>query len=63
MHKLEYYLKEKNLTKTEFAERVGIHLSYITHLVKGRRVPSLSVALKIQDLTDGEVPVTTWVMR
>ena len=63
MHKLERYLKTNGITKTRFAAQVGIHISYITHLVKGRKVPSLATAVKIQELTNGAVPVETWLDR
>lgn len=59
--KLIQWLKNNGITQTEFAKKVGVDVSYITHLTKGRRVPSLTTALKIQELTEGAVPVTSWV--
>jgi plasmid maintenance system antidote protein VapI len=59
--KLLKYLNDHNISQTDFAEKIGVHFSYITHLIKGRRTPSLSTALRIERATCGAVPVTVWV--
>lgn len=61
MNLLEKYLKNKDMTRTEFAKAINRHVSYITHLIKGRRTPSLNTAILIEIETSGEVPVKSWI--
>lgn len=53
--KLEEWQKEKNISNTELAKQLGIHVSFITHLNKGRRKFSPELALKIEQATNGAV--------
>lgn len=59
--KLKQYLSENKLSMQEFSRKIGVHYSYVAHLIKGRRTPSLSTALKIQSETRGNVPVEVWI--
>ena len=47
-------------TVTEWAQTVGITDSYACHLRKGRKRPSIEVALRIERATEGAVPVAAW---
>ena len=65
---LAAYLDENKLSCTEFARRLGVEDSTVWRWREsdlnpdsndGRR-PSLSLALKIEKLTGGAVPVSCW---
>ena len=38
--RIDQIIREKNLKKVQFAEKLGINQSYVTHLVKGKNLPS-----------------------
>ena len=61
MNDLEKYLTKHKMTRTHFAKLINRHVSYVTHLIMGRRTPSLVTALNIQMISNGEVPVESWV--
>ncbi len=61
MNLLEKALQEENITKTAFAKMLGCHISYVTHLCKNRRTPSLAMAVKIKILLKNKVPVESWI--
>ena len=44
---IETGLEEKGLTKNQVAFILGVDRSYITHIVKGQRVPSVDMAKRI----------------
>lgn len=52
---LQQWQKEKTISNAELAEFIGVHVSYLSHLRKGRRKVSPELALKIEELTDGAV--------
>jgi DNA-binding transcriptional regulator YdaS (Cro superfamily) len=53
--KLRTYLESTNTTLTALAERLGVGVSTVHGWVSGRRVPTLEMALRIRDITDGAV--------
>ncbi len=53
--KLKKWQEENGVTNTKLAKCLGVHVSFITHLNKGRRKYSPELALKIEELTNGEV--------
>lgn len=55
--KLEDYLIEKNLSKADFAKKIGRTREYIHNLLKGHYYPSLASAKKIEEITSGKVKV------
>ena len=55
MMRLIDWQKKNKVTNTELAKQLGIHLSFITHLNKGRRKFSPELALKIEQATGGAV--------
>ena len=55
MKNLKQYLDENRITYREFAEKLEIQLSSLKNIVYGKRRPSLEVAAKIEDLTNGEI--------
>jgi transcriptional regulator with XRE-family HTH domain len=54
MH-LRKYLREKRIPYREFAERLGVTEQSVKNIVCGTRRPGLTLALKIEKLTDGQV--------
>ena len=55
--KFSEWQKQNQYTNTELAKKLGIHVSYITHIHAGRKKPALGLALKIEQLTRGKVTV------
>ena len=49
-------IKMENLTKSQFAQLIGIQPSAVTHLLSGRNAPSLQVIQKILDTFRGISP-------
>ena len=44
---IDWYLLERNMSKSEFGRQVGISRSHVANLTSGRTEPSLGIALKI----------------
>lgn len=53
------YLKAKELTQAELAQRLGTNQGTISKLCGGRR-PSWEMAARIERETGGLVPVSVW---
>jgi len=53
--KLIEWQKQNKISNTELAKQLDIHVSFITHLNKGRRKFSAELALKIEQATNGAV--------
>ena len=51
--KLLDYLKSRNETVADFASRIGEAENTVRKIVYGQRQPSLPLALKISEATDG----------
>ena len=58
--KLKTYLSSKSIKHEEFAADLGVSQVTVTRYVNGTRTPSLSMALKIEDLTKRKVRVSDW---
>lgn len=48
-------------TRAEWADRLDISRSYLSDLVNGKKMPSLDLAVRIERLTAGAVPVASWI--
>ena len=46
-NKISYLIESENLTFTQFAEKIGVQRSAVSHLTSGRNKPSLDVIQKI----------------
>ena len=57
----EWFDRDEAPTKSAFARMVGRSPQTITGLCKGRTRPSLSLAFRIAELTNGEVPASIWI--
>ncbi len=53
--KLAEYLKQNEIKQSDFANRIGVSRSMITHLCQRITNPSLALARRIVDATGGEV--------
>lgn len=46
------FRKEKGITQTEIAERIGVQSSFISRIEKGRKTPSVARLIDIADILD-----------
>lgn len=53
--KLETWLSKRKLTKTAFAELVGVNPSTVTRIIAGERQPSGRLLVVIHQVTKGAV--------
>jgi len=59
MMTLNQYLEAKKLTQAQFAGQIGATQATVSKLCKGRS-PSLGLAVRIQNETGGNVPISAW---
>ena len=59
MMNLNTYLEGR--PKNKFAKAAGISAAYLSQIMGGDRSPGLSLAFRIETLTDGDVPASSWV--
>lgn len=52
---LQEWRKSKALTQQEFADRIGVHVQYVSAIERGARRPGMRLATKIRDYTGGAV--------
>ncbi len=48
-------------SQSDIAMKFGISQAYLSQILSGKRRPSLDLAIRIERLTDGAVPATSWV--
>jgi len=48
-------------TQAEWARRLDVSRGYLHGIINGTKRPSLSLAIRIERLTNGAVPVESWV--
>lgn len=53
--KLDEYLFRKKLSRTAFAEKLGISRGHLQHILNRSRRPSVPLAKKIEEATDEKV--------
>ena len=61
--KLKDYLTKKDLSQAQFSEMIGVSQSFVSQLVNGERLPSLTIATKIRVATNGAVTESDWIDR
>ncbi|MDA0330667.1 MAG: helix-turn-helix transcriptional regulator [Bacteroidetes bacterium] len=49
LHRIKKIITDNNLSNSEFAEKIGIPKSSVTHLLSERNNPSLDVIIKISE--------------
>ncbi len=58
--KFKVWFESSGLSQTEFAKKVKITQSAVSHLLKGRKSPSLDLILRIEKATGGRVKPNDW---
>ena len=57
---LEKYLKEKNLSQSQFSRLMKANPASVHAWVHGKGIPRAETAWKIHRATKGEIPITYW---
>lgn len=53
---LKEWLLKNNISQSEFAKKIGLgHRYHFNKIVQGHLIPSLKLAKKIEDVTEGEI--------
>jgi plasmid maintenance system antidote protein VapI len=60
MTKLKTYLIQEKIPQTAFADTLGISQPSLNAILNGKTKVSVTLAVKIRDLTNGEVNVLSW---
>ncbi|WP_225028988.1 helix-turn-helix transcriptional regulator [Xinfangfangia pollutisoli] len=61
MSYLAAHIRDAGLTQAQFAETVGVDQATVSKLCRGKLVPSLPLAVRIERATRGEVAASSWV--
>ena len=57
---LAAHLSRSDELQRDFAQRAGMSKSMLSHILAGRRRPTLDAALGIQEASGGAVPAPSW---
>lgn len=60
-NKLHSYLQRSGISQRKFAELVGVDDSVISRFARDLAKPGLDVAVRIERISFGEVPASSWV--
>ena len=55
--RLEQYLSLKKLSEREFSSILNVSQAHVSNIIKGRRNPSLILAKRIEEATNGYVAI------
>lgn len=58
--KFRAWFESSGLSQTQFAKKVNVTQSAVSHLLKGRKSPSLDLILRIEKATGGKVKPNDW---
>ncbi len=58
--KLRRYLRKADLDQKQFADAADIKPDFLSHLLRGRKRPSLDTANRIAAASRGAVPTSLW---
>lgn len=61
MNKLQAYLTEKQISRQDFADLIGVTGVSVWRFCQGKAKPGLSTAVRIERETGGAVPAAFWV--
>lgn len=61
--KLREYLDDREIPSHRFAKAILISEGHLSNLMAGRRKPSLQLAQRINELTDGCVGLGDWAEK
>lgn len=59
--RLQEYLTAHGISYDKFARTLGVNPLSVSHMANGRVIPRLVVAFKIEYVTAGAVPATSWL--
>ena len=57
---LDEYLKSEGRTGKWLAAKLGVRDQWVSAIRRGREKPSRHLAMHIESVTDGAVPVSVW---
>ena len=60
-HILKDWLSEAGMTASELARRCEYDRSNMDKILKGTNRPSLALAFRLEQATDGKVPASSWI--
>lgn len=60
MEKLAEHLARSGKTQSEFADEIGVHRSVMSRYLSNAARPGRDVAVRIERITGGDVPVSAW---
>ncbi len=60
MNQLKSFLKKSGIRQAALADQLGISRGYMSELVSGDKSPGRELAVKIDGVTFGAVPVASW---
>lgn len=60
MTKLHTYIRRLHRRQNQIAADFQISQGYLCLLLSGKKTPSLKLALRIESVTQGAVPVSSW---
>lgn len=55
MASLKNWRESKNWTQADLAEKLGVHVQYVSALERGARTCGMGLATRIRDMSDGQV--------
>ena len=61
-HKLTVWLVANEVSKVDFANRVGVKYWTLARWLNGKRLPSLTEAVAIENSTGGEIKTKDWTI-
>lgn len=57
---LKNYLTENEISPESFATLIGVNRSTVVRYASGDRTPSDEIKFKIEQITNGAVPISAW---
>jgi len=58
---LSTWMQKRGLNNGQLADIIGVDKSYVSYLRRGERMPSLELARRIELLSDGAVPASSFI--
>lgn len=61
MSKLRHFMTENGIKQADFAASIGATQGLVSRLIGGTALPSLKLAARIERVTGGAVPASSWI--
>lgn len=55
------FIRSSGQNRATWADRLEISRSYLSDILNGNKTPSLDLAVRIERLTGGAVPASSWI--